>query len=525
VKIHIVQKGDTLWKIAQKYGVDFEQLKKMNGHLSNPDMIMPGMKIKVPTAGVPVKKEVPKKETKINMTPKKEAENIEHPYANIKPFVSVNIEAEFSPNEKYKEKEKVNESPKPPVNEAPNLPLKEAPKPSVDKVPKPSVKEAPKPSVDKVPKPSVKEAPKPSVDKVPKPSVKEMPKPSVNEVPNLPVNETPNLPVNEAPNLPMNESPNPSVNVPPKQLVNKPYEISNVAPVSEEKKELEKELKKQLNIPPLFHTIPPVMPNVNINFSNAISNVPPIPPKPENILPGIMKPELESPAEEVEEKELEADDTPPELPKVPYVPMMQQPYLTGGAPVAPMPHQPCVLATPILPGAGYYFPFMPTAPVNYPTYPQLPTYWGAESSSHAFPGIEESSSESGEVPPMPDYQMPEHNVENVASSKEKPTSTNIPPASYALFPSYTHTSYPVPYAPIPLAMQEYGWHPMFYPYMPLVSYGYYPSAAFASYPYPAQPYVAGPAYPFTQAPTASAFPRTEAQLFTEPQDEENNDHW
>ena len=51
VKIHIVQKGDTLWKIAKKYGVNFEELKKMNSQLSNPDMIMPGMKIKVPTAG------------------------------------------------------------------------------------------------------------------------------------------------------------------------------------------------------------------------------------------------------------------------------------------------------------------------------------------------------------------------------------------------------------------------------------------------------------------------------------------
>lgn len=63
VKIHIVQKGDTLWKIAQKYDVNFEELKQMNAHLSNPDMIMPGMKIKVPAESVPVKKkEMPKKE-------------------------------------------------------------------------------------------------------------------------------------------------------------------------------------------------------------------------------------------------------------------------------------------------------------------------------------------------------------------------------------------------------------------------------------------------------------------------------
>ncbi|VEF47485.1 spore coat assembly protein SafA [Bacillus freudenreichii] len=59
MKIHIVQKGDTLWKIAKKYGVDFEELKKMNAQLSNPDMIMPGMKIKVPAGGTHVKKEKP----------------------------------------------------------------------------------------------------------------------------------------------------------------------------------------------------------------------------------------------------------------------------------------------------------------------------------------------------------------------------------------------------------------------------------------------------------------------------------
>lgn len=35
VKIHIVQKGDTLWKLAKKYGVSFEELKKVNAQLSN----------------------------------------------------------------------------------------------------------------------------------------------------------------------------------------------------------------------------------------------------------------------------------------------------------------------------------------------------------------------------------------------------------------------------------------------------------------------------------------------------------
>lgn len=69
MKIHIVQKGDTLWKLAEKYGVDFEQLKAANAQLSNPDMIMPGMKIKVPTGSVPVKKEAQVKEQPVQIAP------------------------------------------------------------------------------------------------------------------------------------------------------------------------------------------------------------------------------------------------------------------------------------------------------------------------------------------------------------------------------------------------------------------------------------------------------------------------
>src|SRR5690625_2836864 len=66
LKIHIVRKGDTLWEIAKQYGVDFEELKKSNPQLSSPDMIMPGMKIKIPSGTKSVKKEtaIPK-ETKV----------------------------------------------------------------------------------------------------------------------------------------------------------------------------------------------------------------------------------------------------------------------------------------------------------------------------------------------------------------------------------------------------------------------------------------------------------------------------
>ncbi|MEH7379804.1 SafA/ExsA family spore coat assembly protein, partial [Bacillus sp. JJ1533] len=99
MKIHIVQKGDTLWEIAKKYGVDFQELKAVNTQLSNPDMLMPGMKIKVPTGTIHVKKEAQiggaKKEAQINVTPKKE-QQIEHPFANItpQPFPVIELEEE-----------------------------------------------------------------------------------------------------------------------------------------------------------------------------------------------------------------------------------------------------------------------------------------------------------------------------------------------------------------------------------------------------------------------------------------------
>lgn len=50
MKIHIVQKGDTLWNLSKQYNVDFQALKAANSQLANPDMIMPGMKIKIPVA-------------------------------------------------------------------------------------------------------------------------------------------------------------------------------------------------------------------------------------------------------------------------------------------------------------------------------------------------------------------------------------------------------------------------------------------------------------------------------------------
>ncbi|MGO5011335.1 SafA/ExsA family spore coat assembly protein [Niallia sp. Sow4_A1] len=102
MKIHIVQKGDTLWKIAKKYGVNFEELKALNSQLSNTDMIMPGMKIKVPTSGGNIKKEAPimgtKKEMPIAMEPiVKEAPKKEMP---IKEMPKKEMPKKEAPKEK-----------------------------------------------------------------------------------------------------------------------------------------------------------------------------------------------------------------------------------------------------------------------------------------------------------------------------------------------------------------------------------------------------------------------------------------
>jgi morphogenetic protein associated with SpoVID len=155
VKIHIVQKGDTLWKIAKKYGVNFEELKKMNSQLSNPDMIMPGMKVKVPTAGGHVKKEG---HSSHNPGIKKEMPIAEHPYAKEQPKPVPIVQA--------------------PIKEAP---IKEAPKtPYVPKMPTPVIPEIDinnyymmnmqSMTVQPPPQPVVKEVPKKEVPVVPPPA-------------------------------------------------------------------------------------------------------------------------------------------------------------------------------------------------------------------------------------------------------------------------------------------------------------------------------------------------------------------
>jgi LysM repeat protein len=50
VKIHIVKRGDTLYKLSEKYNVDLKKLIQMNPHIEDPDQIDIGEKVKIPTS-------------------------------------------------------------------------------------------------------------------------------------------------------------------------------------------------------------------------------------------------------------------------------------------------------------------------------------------------------------------------------------------------------------------------------------------------------------------------------------------
>lgn len=95
MSVHIVQKGDTLWKIAKQHQIPFDELKRLNAHLANPDYIVPGMEIFLPeAASMPKRKkemptetpampmpvpptstqnEIPSKETPVLNTPSQQA--------------------------------------------------------------------------------------------------------------------------------------------------------------------------------------------------------------------------------------------------------------------------------------------------------------------------------------------------------------------------------------------------------------------------------------------------------------------
>lgn len=49
MKIHILKKGETLYEVSQKYKISMDQLVNTNRHIENPDKVMAGTKVKIPS--------------------------------------------------------------------------------------------------------------------------------------------------------------------------------------------------------------------------------------------------------------------------------------------------------------------------------------------------------------------------------------------------------------------------------------------------------------------------------------------
>ena len=140
MEVHVVQKGDTLWKISRQYGISFEELKRVNAHLANPDYVVPGMKIflpdqvKKPSTGAEHVKKTEKAPVKKPTVPKEEVAPPKQP----KPLPEVPAPPKV---------------PKPPVESKP-APPKPQPKPEPKPQPKPKPEQSkptPKPAPPKEP--------------------------------------------------------------------------------------------------------------------------------------------------------------------------------------------------------------------------------------------------------------------------------------------------------------------------------------------------------------------------------------
>ena len=63
-KTYTVKSGDTLSSIAEKYNTTYQTLAKYN-NISNPSLIYPGQKIKIPNSSNEKKETKPNKQTKV----------------------------------------------------------------------------------------------------------------------------------------------------------------------------------------------------------------------------------------------------------------------------------------------------------------------------------------------------------------------------------------------------------------------------------------------------------------------------
>jgi len=54
LKIHMARKGDTLWNLAEKFNVHPDALFDYNPHIRNPELLEPGVKVKIPIPPSPL---------------------------------------------------------------------------------------------------------------------------------------------------------------------------------------------------------------------------------------------------------------------------------------------------------------------------------------------------------------------------------------------------------------------------------------------------------------------------------------
>lgn len=173
VRVHTVKKGETLWKIARQYGVPFEDMKRLNAHLANPDYIVPGMELFLPDAP---KKELPQKQVEESSI----AQPKEQPVVRPK-------EQPVAPKPKEQPVAKPKEQPV-------------APKPKEQPIAKPKEQPvAPKPKEQPISKPKEQPVvPKPKEQPIVRPKeqpikVKEQPKAPPKEMP-IPIEEPKPIP-------------------------------------------------------------------------------------------------------------------------------------------------------------------------------------------------------------------------------------------------------------------------------------------------------------------------------------------
>lgn len=132
MEVHIVVKGDTLWKIARQYNIPFEELKRVNAHLANPDYIVPGMKIFLP---MDKKKPIHKGEQS-----KPQPDQEPHHKPTEKPVKSPHAQ----PSEKPRPPVVAPLPQIPPLPEVPQMPMQPQPQPQPQQ-PMPPMQEQPPP--------------------------------------------------------------------------------------------------------------------------------------------------------------------------------------------------------------------------------------------------------------------------------------------------------------------------------------------------------------------------------------------